>query len=77
MKCDICGRECPSNDYILPEDIRDEKQYCVCISWETLVQCAELSISNVQRLIDDAVLLLKHEKISHVNIFLKHGLIQG
>jgi AbiV family abortive infection protein len=68
VKCETCGREIVSrNMHEFPEDIRDEKTYCVCIPWETMKQCTELCLANAQRLIEDSDFLLKAKRLSSAN----------
>jgi AbiV family abortive infection protein len=68
VRCEICGREIVSlNLHEFPEDIRDEKTYCVCIPWTTMKQCTELCLANAQRLIEDSGFLLKAKRLSSAN----------
>lgn len=64
-KCEICSREIVSlHEHKFPEDIRNEGKYCVCIPWETMGRCIELSLDNAQRLVEDAEYLRKGGKLS-------------
>jgi AbiV family abortive infection protein len=63
-KCEACNRKKAPNDYVFPEDVTKEKEYCVCIPWQTMKKCAELSLLNAESLADDAEFLLKHKRFS-------------
>lgn len=68
-KCEICNREnVPFHRHNFPADIRDEKTYCICIPWETMEKCIELSLDNAQRLVEDAEYLLKAGRLSSAKI---------
>ena len=64
LRCEDCNREKAPQNYVFPEDVTKEKQYCVCIPWETMKKCAELSVLNAESLADDAEFLLKHKRVS-------------
>lgn len=64
LRCEDCNREKAPQNYVFPEDVTKEKQFCVCIPWETMKKCAELSVLNAESLADDAEFLLKHKRFS-------------
>jgi len=69
VKCEICGREiAPLHEHEFPADIQEEKTFCVCIPWETMEKCIELSLDNAQRLVEDAECLLKAGLLSSAKV---------
>jgi len=69
VKCENCGKKVVSlHRHSFPADIREEKTFCVCIPWETMEQCINLSLSNAKRLVNDAVYLLKSGRLSSAKV---------
>ena len=68
-KCKDCNKEkapdkAPETYILYPNDANKEIEFCACIHWKTMKQCAELSLINAESLVNDAELLLKHKRFS-------------
>ena len=68
--CSFCQKPKAPFGYDFPERISDEKKYCACVEWQTLDRCIILSIESASRLLEDAELLLKKNRLATAEILL-------